>query len=1088
MYRDQAPSLDGSDAHLWQRNAPLDRDRDQQRPGTWARPRMEGMPAQRPSLTADLHAREKRVSDMEREDPFRRRGPADHMVQSQPHGGYEFAGEPGGSPPSEHASRYPHAPPEGRQPYRGEWSSGLQQHEQGPPDAPVGQWPGNSHTGRMWEDPGRFDYAAGREGARFPPRANMMFRGAPFAMDSPTKGSREHAGMFATSPAMGGDARRPSGDFNNYPFSAAHESSYVDTVPTSQQDEESAPVEDEDDGEDIAASSEAIDSSAYGLGRLADIEDEMAEYQAMLDALDLGLEASTLPEKGEPTLVDEKEVLSPVVQEPVMKACSPAVAAPPTPLTLPEIILKSNRLKSHQAHIAAAGAAAHLLPGAVDRYFASPNDYSFYLANIALNDRIKKNVHAKVSDRFMVNARKCKVLRKQYKSKLGEWRRTEEEEHKKKKRRLAKEKALKAAAMPVAPGYGPGGSSHSANPSGSSRGSRRTGFTSDSVKSEIEFLETLAMLKREVSGESSLDDADYSSDKEAYEPAMVIDPVARKMMKYHDMTTFVSDPAGDLERYNAKLEMSWTAADRQLFKQKLLAHGKRFHLIAEEFPRKTTNECVHFYYREKYRTIFKIPKNMARRGKGAPPVAKRKEVPEPPPQASQPLFAAPEDSGSVAKEDVSIPGSRNRRGRVKAATAAKPSLSTPDSKAEDVRRTSRIKGKNRSAGDAAAEAPDDDDIPTIQEALAASKTRNGGDNRHMAATAKRDTTRTENHADEEMTDTREPAGFEESLSATPTSIPAMIPKSGPAAVSTPRKHTGSVADPSLARQSPASSKTTAPSLEDHGLSHAMDIDSPSESLMDGPRRPGLRRREPEEAPVLDHSPVNDPTASHLDPDLDSRSSPQPKRTISYWNTEETVAFRSAYAVCGRNWDQVADRVGSKSAKQAQNYYKRNQMEMDLIRLSDAQTRGEDVTVTSDVEAEGNAGDGVGEDSEVKRFPLGPLNRHAIVVRVDREGTALRNRHSKLNLLFGGTAGPVIGDDHRTLVGSLQVPGSADRRTDGGVAMSDGVLSMQAMSAAAARSVAQQVQNTVDPLVQRFTAGRALNGRREVVLPVTTGPS
>ncbi|KAI8806273.1 hypothetical protein BJ742DRAFT_817209 [Cladochytrium replicatum] len=131
------------------------------------------------------------------------------------------------------------------------------------------------------------------------------------------------------------------------------------------------------------------------------------------------------------------------------------------------------------------------------------------------------------------------------------------------------------------------------------RGTRRTNplTRGDAVRSEAEFQELLLMFGQE---------SDPPLSRYAVDPPMEIDPEELGRFRHFvDTNNLVENPVAELEAYNARVPMSWSDDEREIFRQKLAQFGKQFGKIASYIPGKTTAECVQYYYLEKVNLDFK---------------------------------------------------------------------------------------------------------------------------------------------------------------------------------------------------------------------------------------------------------------------------------------------------------------------------------------------------------------------------------------------------------------------------------------------------------------------------------------------------
>jgi peptidoglycan hydrolase-like protein with peptidoglycan-binding domain len=138
------------------------------------------------------------------------------------------------------------------------------------------------------------------------------------------------------------------------------------------------------------------------------------------------------------------------------------------------------------------------------------------------------------------------------------------------------------------------------------RTSRRSGFRSDAVKTEQEWQNALSYL--------GIMPEKPNDDKVAKDVPMLARTDLVRDMKYVNNNDLVLDPEEDLRIFNQEMDVKWNENDRLLFRSKLVHHGKNFTKIASEFDRKSTTDCITYYYREKINQRFK---NMLRRGQGS---------------------------------------------------------------------------------------------------------------------------------------------------------------------------------------------------------------------------------------------------------------------------------------------------------------------------------------------------------------------------------------------------------------------------------------------------------------------------------------
>ncbi|KAJ3023131.1 UNVERIFIED_CONTAM: nuclear receptor co-repressor 1 [Siphonaria sp. JEL0065] len=136
----------------------------------------------------------------------------------------------------------------------------------------------------------------------------------------------------------------------------------------------------------------------------------------------------------------------------------------------------------------------------------------------------------------------------------------------------------------------------------SRRGGNSSAFTSDAVKSEAEWEQVLAAIAATEQAET--DDSKLIA-LTVPDPPMITDPLERQIYNFQNFNRLVLDPVVELANVNAALEMKWSEGDRELFRYKLVQYGKDFPKIASYMRNKTTQDCIQYYYREKFSGSFK---------------------------------------------------------------------------------------------------------------------------------------------------------------------------------------------------------------------------------------------------------------------------------------------------------------------------------------------------------------------------------------------------------------------------------------------------------------------------------------------------
>ncbi|KAJ3111329.1 nuclear receptor corepressor 2 [Phlyctochytrium bullatum] len=134
-------------------------------------------------------------------------------------------------------------------------------------------------------------------------------------------------------------------------------------------------------------------------------------------------------------------------------------------------------------------------------------------------------------------------------------------------------------------------------------------FTSDSVKSEAEWQEVLAMIAAKEAGPASRESLLASLC--AKDSVMLLNPVDRSIFTFRNFNNKVDDPDDRLRKENSEMDMKWSLRDREEFKLRITQFGKNFPKIASHIGTKSTQDCIEYYYRQKYTCGFK---QLLRRG------------------------------------------------------------------------------------------------------------------------------------------------------------------------------------------------------------------------------------------------------------------------------------------------------------------------------------------------------------------------------------------------------------------------------------------------------------------------------------------
>ncbi|KAJ3220260.1 nuclear receptor corepressor 2 [Dinochytrium kinnereticum] len=242
-------------------------------------------------------------------------------------------------------------------------------------------------------------------------------------------------------------------------------------------------------------------------------------------------------------------------------------------------------------------------------------DYEFYRHNIETHNANRQKFVLHMASRHRQLREKRLDLEHEYRDKYVSWKKKSDRLDLKSKRRKDLELPPPASTPsssrlnPVADVQSP---AVSILPS--SRLSRRgnaglAAFTSDSVKSEAEWQEVLAMIAATEGGPTSKETMQATLC--ASDPFMLIDPLEKKIFTFQNNNHMVINPVDRLLSNNETLDLKWSMKDRESFKLHIVQFGKNFPKIAEVLGTKSTQDCIEYYYRQKYVCGFK---QLIRRG------------------------------------------------------------------------------------------------------------------------------------------------------------------------------------------------------------------------------------------------------------------------------------------------------------------------------------------------------------------------------------------------------------------------------------------------------------------------------------------
>jgi Myb-like DNA-binding domain len=404
-----------------------------------------------------------------------------------------------------------------------------------------------------------------------------------------------------------------------------------------------------------------------------------------------------------------------------------------------------------------------------------------------------------------------------------------------------------------------------------SRTSRRTGFADGVVRSEAEWQDALQLL-----GFTTEEQEARIRERCVKEPDMISD----RSLAYADTNNLVLDPAADLAAFNEQMDLKWSEHEKDEFKRNLIVFDKNFNKLATFLPRKSTQDCVQYFYREKINLRFKqlIRRSMQGQGRGR----RRKEKPESGrvPELfrsyllhdSEEVVYLPriyEEGDASAQESDAVP--QDDAGDV-------PLDEHPGWSSEEVAKAQRgleLVGRDYAAISALLEDKTEEQCRLFFEADRRKKTT-------------------------------KPNG------------PGRKPKKRG-----PKPKTPLSASPSFKKMS---------ELQDGFDFGALDSDSAQVVLKDEKKRKGddnveKKARKKKKSEVPDIPEVVDPAlvGTPQDPALQ-------RKTISYWSVAERAEFIKQFTLLGKNWEAISRSLGTKSTIQVRNYYhnSRHKLKLDLI--------------------------------------------------------------------------------------------------------------------------------------------------------------
>ncbi|KAI9092373.1 hypothetical protein DFS34DRAFT_290074 [Phlyctochytrium arcticum] len=511
-----------------------------------------------------------------------------------------------------------------------------------------------------------------------------------------------------------------------------------------------------------------------------------------------------------------------------------------------------------------------------------------------------------------------------------------------------------------------------------------TPFLSDAVNSEAEFQAALALLQSSELSNSDDDPTDHDPQRSAVEPPMVIDPFQKQLLAAPSYNDLVFHPKRDLDTFNARLANCWSESEKRIFKEKVHLFGKNFPAIKAFLPFKTTRQVVEYYYREKNMLNLKhsIKRAMSRAKRKAAQAKKAGKELTPADGKSYLIVNQQKQLRQLSASTQDPAGGRRGAGRGKDVTAGagqgsgggakgKASLASPaDGPNSESRRGSRARLRaavvqNVVEGVTAPENVDMDVVEDEEETGDAEVGKGGPGRRRKGKDAAAVVVEPDlgtkvsggmQRLDESQittvmdTTTIAPEVVSTvttliTTTTTTTTVDTVLP-AGPVAVASslvlaeefPAAAVAADTTTSDISQEPPPTQPLPPQQQqrrragrrrEHSLATTLlltgegispGVDSPLSGMTGGDVTPHSAASSPYEHPAASSTPTQETQVT--------------KRTISYWNNEETLAFRDALRVYGLNWELIARHVRTKSAKQAHNFFRKKQATVEEILAED----------------------------------------------------------------------------------------------------------------------------------------------------------
>ncbi|KAJ3280526.1 nuclear receptor co-repressor 1 [Borealophlyctis nickersoniae] len=633
-------------------------------------------------------------------------------------------------------------------------------------------------------------------------------------------------------------------------------------------------------------------------------------------------------------------------------------------------ILEENRASARNNAKAFGVAALAFYGSQPKKIYNGPDDYPFFPINIASHKRLRPMLVNHMRERVLANAQKQVALQYQFREYNDEWKRRIDrlEQQKAKKGRRAKVAAAASGGASV----GAPSSTGAGGTSVYSRSSRRGTFASDTVKSELEWHNALKSL-----GILSEEPAEEEEDRCATIPAMVIDPLERKILQYRSRNGLVENPTEQLRVYNEKVDLSWSESEKEIFKNKIIQYGKNFPKISSFLPLKNCQDCVQYYYREKMNLNFKqLIKNaiIRKRRAGAKRTGKSAEQTKgrfyilgsaSSPTPRRPTTRNDEDADEAGETDGRRKrlrvdeggdsgsgsrrsrrnGDRRERGQEKLSQKER-AQSSPGNNGEEELRISVEWLESEKSAAMEAFAKFGRDFSLVSEAIGKSKEHcrefYALHRRQIQLNGRRlaEDGGTGGDEEEEQEKTRRRRSGRKHVS----SDAAQTQVEGGEDLGDELLQTADVTEEEVGSDIAERLDSTR-----HGDKEGDEEESGDEGLVrtsmgrnSGQKNKNPARDEMDSPGTMgeDLEENGDNVASLENDALNRRRRrllddppkvhPPQRRTVSYWSVAERSQFSESFVAHGVDWDSIAKDIGSKSAVQARNYYHTNQHKFDAM--------------------------------------------------------------------------------------------------------------------------------------------------------------